>query len=1665
MESRLLLFLLILFYRTSTKFAPMKDIPKNKFDPSLNSFWSSAEIEHLQDDSLNLFSCFVEKLGECNYFQQSFPNSPEGCLVDGSTGVVTFTSPRQRVLVTGSDALSFDLSTLPNAVLGTTELYIVNAQNLVTIPPEIFQRFPNLEEIVIFNVGITSLTVSSPLPKMQRMAILKTGMTRIIGNSLSQMPDLERLNLACNNISYVADYAFNGLEKLLRLTLGYNSLKYLPQAISAIKGTVQYLGLEENSIEKLPSLPFKGMEALAHINLTNNDITEIEPMWMDECISLRFLELNGNSLKELDPFSINGGKLLSYVTVSRNDQLEFIHGNAFKDLDALKVLDMVGNEKLHSIDYRAFKNINSVKYIDMSENALTTFPHSVFIYANFTNVKRLFMQNNEITTLSELTTEALNNITSILEFKFKDVYPFSVSFNQMVNLRTINLSHNKLTVIPNGVFDCFKDKEGDLDLSNNKLVTVEDDAFTEMKFDALSLNSNYFLEVPKALFKVKALNVLNMDTNLLTYLKRGTLQNLNMTEKLFLQNNQILAVEDDALPRSLVVIDLSRNEFDFVDENQFNNMPNLQFIDFRENRISYLPISAFENNPNLKTIYLSDNSINWIDNGTFSTVSEQIDDFKLEKNNLAFVEAGTFASKIVKEMYMNENDLHDWPQDGSFSNQTEQFYAEFSNNKFEVIRTGMFKDHSKFRNADFQSNHISDVEEYAFHNLKVDYKKGDGVLGVKLTDNPVSNLEPFSFTNIKSENSGKGKNDHTGLDLQQIRTLFTLRSDTFTDIKLDYIFLNNGEVKLIETHSFNRIHLYWTLQFNDGPLKYVAKKAVNAYWIRYIQFNRNKIKKLPLGAFEEISECENFNIDNNEINFIDTDSLPNCSDKFNFQSNEITHVVVDAFRKATSVTNLQLTDNALIKIEDRAMDTFSSKLNKLYLGNNPLPQIPDKLLEGSNIAILGMGGNNLLQTIGQQGLQGLAKQALTIKDNQDAYVDASLYQNVKRKDKGIFLYGVSRCTCNLMRAIAYINAKQATMAVKRPTSCSYTNVLNGQTATLTINSNSPTNARNKLQCEAYATRLVRTSRTFSDQLPIAETLTIYWRFPQYSVWETNKHYCCAENEASGCVSQAVILLTCEIQPIEGDPEDLPLDGPKFTVQLSSSDACDKEFSHSVNINTSPSDFIICGVQIEIPGRSGEFSSIGARRVGYQEELRTTAKIPSDQQTITFQATYFDLTNDFADFQNMGYDVIYKKPKMYDSPNIGPYLYMTNQFSEEDTITQWFTPNSHVTGILQEEFALKSCPDLDDGDVDEGSHCMLARQWWPVDSLVDTLLDTTANFKRHNMYFTARLRLPITLTGNEILSIGGPDDIWVFMNGTLVLEVLAEEDDSAPLPCGRISFDTARSKFIRSSSIINTLRDETQVSRCSVNDDAEQVVVPDGEFTVGNSMYLDIFTTQRRSLSSLLFLHLTGFKETDYSDFTAFSMSERKIRDGKIDTLDLTTVLGDQTYTIDIIDATAQNDFFEVQNDVFVWKPDPAPPTVNQNPGNGVPAFYNCSEPSETTPFVTPTHSTSVTTPTALVTLKNPLDYEAMGENKFRYLYLNVRYGFAEIEGGELQTKLRIRVNVEDANDNCPAFEDDENALIDRTKLCLDPRGTPLNVSDADHAENKAIQYFIGENCC
>ena len=1606
------------------------------------------EDAHLKNIRKDEFDCFVERGFEksCNYYQDMDKKKTANYNYDYKKEIFTITGNSKSIVIKGGNFETLNGDNLKSNVQSIESMKIISCTDLKNITKNFFKEFTQLKTLSIMDTSMEAIPSFEIDSNLEYFAMINSKLKRINDYDFSRMRKLKAINVACNDLTFISDLSFVGLSSVQKITLGGNYLTEMPTALKSISKSVKYVGLEYNSIQTLAKRPLQGMESLVHLNMTGNMITHIDFGWYDGTPILGFIELGRNHIPSLEPHTFSNLSKLVYISVAYNLVPMTVKGKSVFNLPKLRMFEAF-DSNIYEIDYRTFDELPLITFLNVAGNKLSYFPHFA-LNTTFEKLRYLWLDRNQITTIEVTGGQQFNERSDIILDKTNNVTVFTF----LKLLEYIDLGNNRLEKIPNGILDCFKQVKGSLYLENNQIKTIEEDAFKDMKFKDLRLRNNLLSKFPKAMFEIKSVNVLDLSSNTITYLRKGSLSKLDMCTILYLHSNKILAIENGAFPLGLQELYLDNNYFEFLDEDQFNNMNDLTILSLRNNRITYLPINAFMNNSKLSNILLSGNKISSLKRGMFDGVSDTLTLLDISKNNLYHVEHGVLQNKTINDLIVSKNMLNDWPMDKSLSNQKASFYADFSENKFEVVRTGMFENLDVLKKVMLAHNLISDVQEKSFHNIQINLDStayvSDMELGVNLLNNPIYNLEPKSFKSITCPKKSGGKSQkHTTLNLQEIQTLDTIRSRTFEDVTIDYIMLNNGGITTLEQRAFNNIKLHWTLQINDGPLKYIGKNAVNATWIQFIQFNNNTIKKLPKGALGEIASCTNINIKNNDINFIDTGSLPNCTEKFSFNQNKVTRIIEDAFSTVHSLTRLVIPENALEKIDANAFDSFSSKLQKIEMDFNRLTEIPDGVLDGVTLELLKLDNNPNLQTIGRQNNFKFSTGILALTPNKNIYVHKSMYSSAT---KVVPVYKTSECTCNLLDTMQIMKSKNKLSLKGTAGACKV--ILETGEFTLkysdVINGNGLVDSEDKFNCEPYTHSVVRKATEFEDEVAVKENIIIKFQLPETIKWKGSQKYC-SKALTTGCQNYIRVIISC-FKGTNSTEDHAIISNHEDTIDKLKE--YDKDHVFEVPINADAYDGILsCSASF----KNLDISAAGPVRTGFKDDVRRSEPITCNDETFNFEATFYDLDDTFIDFENMGKDRIFKRPLIYYSPSLGAYLYKSDKLDKDDTLTQWFTPNANVGHIQQKDFCLKECQDFSDADT---SYCFFARSWWPVDDLVDIPTDTTSSFVRHNMYFTVRLQISIKFSGTEVLTIGGPDDIWVYFGEHLVLEVLAVEDDDAALHCGEIRFSNKGKSLVTNSGILNMGKELDYSNKCNNWKEVENLIEPEKVLTRNDLLEVRIFTTQRRSLSSQLFVRVLGFKTAQNTDHNMFSMSERKTRGGKVGELNLKTVLpGKPEYKVTI---ERGNDNFEIKNSDYTVVDDPEAEIANVFPGKNLPDYYNCDKDDTNIDKMSLVEVVTMATDIAFVILINPIDFEAMKKIKYKYLYLKFEYEYQNNKF--FYTKLRIRIDVTDYNDNCPHFSDPADTTIDRSKFGLMLKGDMINATDADSFNNSRIQYFYGK---
>ncbi|CEP22549.1 CYR1 [Cyberlindnera jadinii] len=370
-----------------------------------------------------------------------------------------------------------------------------------------------------------------------------------IPENISFLKNLSILNMSCNKLSYLPDLpeslkildlssnefeeypeSVNKLTNLLQLDLSYNKLRTLPESINNLK-SIKKINISSNYLTKV-EIRLTNLRAL---NLRHNDIfsirlpgSNVENLYLsnnnisnisDPLRSLRALDLQANPITQLSiespnliSLNLSKAKLTAFPTTILNhtklEKLELSH-NALRQLPDISNLTSLRELSLYSNNLEQLPDMSSLtklKVLDLHDNNLKLIP-------DFSFVESINLSSNLI---SELPEAAHNKALHIWAADNQlDESCFDV-LKQLTDLKTLDLSYNKLIDIPQGVFSTLHLIQ-ELYLAGNSLSTLPDD-FDELRLlRVLHLNSNRFRTLPAGLSKLADLEVVDIGSNDLKY--------------------------------------------------------------------------------------------------------------------------------------------------------------------------------------------------------------------------------------------------------------------------------------------------------------------------------------------------------------------------------------------------------------------------------------------------------------------------------------------------------------------------------------------------------------------------------------------------------------------------------------------------------------------------------------------------------------------------------------------------------------------------------------------------------------------------------------------------------------------------------------------------------------------------------------------------------------------------------------------------------------------------------------------------------------------------------------------------------------------------------------------------------------------------------------------
>ena len=359
------------------------------------------------------------------------------------------------------------------------------------------------------------------------------------------------LDAASCGIMTIAEGAFQGHEHVIRLDLSNNPLSTVRQEMFHGLGAFSFgvIQLLNCNLTELPSNIFDHLVWLQYVDLSKNQLTALHPKTFCHQPILLALILRSNLLSTLPTNILKVKEILLWLDLGSNQFTE-LHPDVFNHVSDLRLL-MLDHNELHTLHSSTFQELTMLDTLYLHDNNLKEVPPEAFKGLN--NLVRLDLSRNW---LSALKPGQFNHLTALLE---------------------LILNGNNLKAIPSDAFDNAKQLLG-LELENNELQSLDLQIIDKLdKLILLKLASN------------KLVN--------LTFRKESIA---------FSQRAIDDTKEEVKLWPNLRVLLIENNSLDYIEDNIFEEIPQLALVDLKNNPLKRVEMKTFQALGNETRVFVSE---------------------------------------------------------------------------------------------------------------------------------------------------------------------------------------------------------------------------------------------------------------------------------------------------------------------------------------------------------------------------------------------------------------------------------------------------------------------------------------------------------------------------------------------------------------------------------------------------------------------------------------------------------------------------------------------------------------------------------------------------------------------------------------------------------------------------------------------------------------------------------------------------------------------------------------------------------------------------------------------------------------------------------------------------------------------------------------------------
>ncbi|KAL3065569.1 hypothetical protein OYC64_015680 [Pagothenia borchgrevinki] len=394
------------------------------------------------------------------------------------------------------------------------------------------------------------------------------------------------LDLSMNNITELPAFVFKNLPYLEELRLAGNDLSFIhPDALSGLH-QLKVLMLQNNQLKTVPSAALKNLQSLQSLRLDANHILTVPEDSFEGLQQLRHLWLDDNNLTEVPVVSLRHQENLQALTLALN-RIAYIPDNAFANLTSLVVLHL-HNNRIKQIGDNCFAGLVNLETLDLNFNNLMVFPKAI---EALPKLKELGFHSNDIAAIPE------------------------GAFHNNPLLRTIHLYDNPLSSVGASAFQNLSDLHS-LMLRGASMMQDFPILTSTNNLESLTLSGTKISSIPANLCEdLKLLQTLDLSYNEIKELP--SLQSCVRLQEISFQHNHIDQIDRDTFQglSALRLLDLSRNDIRVIHRDAFLSLAALTNLDLSMNSLTVIPTTGLSalsqlklsGNPEMKNVLKAKN--------------------------------------------------------------------------------------------------------------------------------------------------------------------------------------------------------------------------------------------------------------------------------------------------------------------------------------------------------------------------------------------------------------------------------------------------------------------------------------------------------------------------------------------------------------------------------------------------------------------------------------------------------------------------------------------------------------------------------------------------------------------------------------------------------------------------------------------------------------------------------------------------------------------------------------------------------------------------------------------------------------------------------------------------------------------------------------------------